>query len=183
MKLETGSLLISEPFMADPNFSRSVVLLCEHNPEEGTFGLVMNRKMEEYRLGDIMGELEALDAPVYYGGPVQPNTLHFLHTRPDLFEDCAKVTDTIYWGGNFERLCFLISTKQFDNDSIRFFVGYSGWSPNQLQAEVDQKAWIMANGSHNSLFEEQDKLWRNVLREMGGKFKVMSNFPVDPSLN
>ena len=183
MELKTGSLLISEPFMADPNFSRSVVLLCEHNKDEGSFGLVLNRKIEEHRLADIMGELDGLDAPVYYGGPVQLNTLHFLHTRPDLFDECTRVTDSIYWGGEFERLSYLISTKQFDNNSIRFFVGYSGWSAGQLQEEINQNAWFIAKGSENALFEEQDKLWRSVLREMGGKFKVMSNFPTDPSLN
>jgi len=106
-----------------------------------------------------------------------------LHTRPDLFEECSKVTDSIYWGGDFERLCFLISTKQFDHSSIRFFVGYSGWTSGQLQTEIDNNSWIITDGNENPLFEEQDKLWRNVLRNMGGKFKVMSNFPTDPSLN
>ena len=183
MNPKSGSILISEPFLKDSNFSRTVILLCEHN-KDGTFGLVMNRKIEEYRLPDIMPELEALDAPLYYGGPVQPNTLHFLHTRPDLFDDCMLVTDNIYWGGKFEELTYYISTKQIANDEIRFFIGYSGWGVEQLEAEIKENTWMVHDGKQVALFEDDtEKLWRSVLRDMGGKYKVISNFPIDPSLN
>ncbi len=178
----TGRLLISEPFMGDVNFKRTVILLCEHNTN-GTFGLVLNKQLE-YRLEEIMPDLGTLDVPVYFGGPVEQNTLHFIHTRPDLFDECQKVNESVYWGGDFERLKFLVSTKQLDSQSIRFFIGYSGWGPGQLDTEVSKNSWIIADGETHNFFEEDDqKLWRTVLKDMGGKFKVMSNFPEDPSLN
>lgn len=182
-KPEAGKVLISEPFLDDPNFKRTVILLCEHQ-NTGTFGLVLNRQLEKYRLADVLPDLDGLNAPLFYGGPVETNTLHFLHTRPDLFDECTKVTEDVYWGGDFDRLRFLISTNQFDNKTIRFFVGYSGWEPDQLQEETNEKVWIITDGENNDLLTDNvDQLWRNVLSNMGGNFKVMSNFPEDPRLN
>ena len=67
---------------------------------------------------------------------------------------------------------------------IRFFLGYSGWTPGQLQEEIDKNVWIVNNNAVNKLFNlEADTLWRSILRQMGGKYKVLSNYPVDPRLN
>lgn len=178
----TGRLLISEPFMYDPNFKRTVIMLCEHN-KEGSFGLVLNKRTE-YMVGDAIPDLDIADAPLYFGGPVEPNTLHFLHTRPDLFEQCNRVTEHVFWGGDFDRLKFLLSTKQLDKDSLRFFIGYSGWSAGQLVEEIQKNSWIITDGEINNFFlEDEDKLWRRVLQDMGGKFKAIAHFPEDPSLN
>ncbi len=176
-----GRMLISEPFLYDPNFKRSVILLCEHN-NEGSFGLVLNKKMD-IRLEQVLPEMD-MDVPVFQGGPVELNTLHFLHTVPDLFEDSTKVTEHIYWGGDFERLKFLASTKQLSHNNIRFFIGYSGWGEGQLKAEIGKNSWYITDGEINNFFlEDDEQYWRTVLEDMGGKFKVISNFPEDPSLN
>lgn len=176
-----GRLLISEPFLPDPNFQRSVILLCDHN-NDGSFGLVLNKKMG-VRMENVLPDLD-LDVPVFRGGPVELNTLHFLHTIPDLIDNSQQVTENIFWGGDFEKLKFLASTKQLNHDNIRFFIGYSGWGAGQLNMELSQNTWFITDGEINNFFVEDDeKYWRTVLKDMGGKFKVMSNFPDDPSLN
>ena len=120
-----GILLIADPFLKDPNFIRTVVFLCEHQ-EQGSFGFVLNKQIEQ-TLGELITDLEGYQLPVYYGGPVQMNTIHFLHQYPDLIPDSQKISNDIYWGGNFETVTALIKNKSIDFKKIKFFVGYSGW--------------------------------------------------------
>src|SRR6266576_939653 len=95
-----GTLLIANPFLKDPNFMRTVIFLCEHQ-EEGTFGFVLNKKFSK-TLDELLPDMEEFKIPVYVGGPVQMETLHFLHQYPDLGGE--EVLKGVYWGGNFETL-------------------------------------------------------------------------------
>ncbi len=177
-----GKLLISEPFMEDPNFKRTVILLCEHN-EEGAFGLVLNRK-SEYSIGDAIEDLKWFDVPLYYGGPVQPDTLHYLHNKGTLIEGSVELAEGLYWGGNFESVVKFMNTGLITTDDIRFYVGYSGWDTEQLVEEMKGNSWFVADNKADYIFtEEEDKIWRTVLRDMGGDFRIISNFPIDPTLN
>ena len=178
-----GSLLLSEPFVGDPNFERPVILLCSHSEEEGSFGLVLNRT-SNLKLSDVLDlDEEEFDVELGVGGPVQYNTLHYVHRLPDL-PQAVKLEEGLYWGGDFELLRSMISTGLINSEDIKFFLGYSGWTSGQLQEEIDKNVWIVNNNAANKLFKlGSDTLWRNVLREMGGKFKVLSNYPVDPRLN
>lgn len=180
---EAGDLLISEPYLPDPNFERSVVLLCEHN-EEGTFGLVLNQ-LTENKLEDIVANLEGVDSDLFIGGPVQQNTLHFLHRAPDLIDHVYKMQEGLYYGGDQQTLFSLIDTKQLREEDFIFFVGYSGWSPGQLLDELKSKSWIVYKGvTPEEIFDiPAEKLWKHVLQKMGGKFKLISNYPTDPRLN
>ncbi|MFD2515723.1 YqgE/AlgH family protein [Pontibacter locisalis] len=183
MKPQNGSLLISEPFLGDPNFERSVVLICSHEDAEGTFGLVLNRK-SNLRLSDVIDlKNDAFDVELGIGGPVQYNTLHYVHRLPHLPQS-IHLNEDVYWGGDFEMLQTMIEAGIVSNNDIKFFLGYSGWTAGQLQKEIDENVWIVNNKAANKLFKlEPDKLWRSVLRQMGGKYKVLSNYPVDPRLN
>jgi len=134
VEIESGTILIADPFLKDPNFMRSVVFLCEHE-FAGSFGFVLNRKHNTV-VGDLIAALDGCDFPVYYGGPVQMDALHFLHLRPDIVHDGVKITDDIYWGGNFEELCVHIQNKTLKQNQVRFFIGYSGWSEGQLENEM-----------------------------------------------
>ena len=125
-----GILLIADPFLKDPNFLRSVVLLCEHK-EEGSFGFVLNRQYKN-TLNELIPELEGHQLSVYYGGPVEEDTIHFLHQYPDEIPGGNEVMKGIYWGGDFEALVNLIKNDAIDTNKIRFFIGYSGWSGGQL---------------------------------------------------
>src|SRR4030081_1156068 len=95
-----GRLLISEPFMMDPNFKRAVILLTEH-ADEGAMGFVLNHQ-SEYMLSDLMPEMAYSEMPVYIGGPVGIDTLHYIHCVPDKIEDGIEIANGIFWGGDFE---------------------------------------------------------------------------------
>ena len=178
----TGTLLIAEPFLKDPNFMRTVILLCEHQ-EEGSFGFVLNREFGS-TLEDLMPDVTRLNIPVYYGGPVQPDTLHFLHAYPDEIPGGLEVSKGVYWGGDFSTALELLEKGVLDADKIRFFIGYSGWTGGQLDNELKEKSWLMANGSDHLIFHHDFRqIWKDSLRHLGGEYEIMINFPTDPQLN
>jgi len=177
-----GILLIAEPFLKDPNFLRTVVLLCEHQ-QQGSFGFVLNKQIEQ-TLDELVTDMEDFRLPVYYGGPVQMNTIHFLHQYPDLIPESVKVTGDIYWGGNFETVRALIKNKSLDLKKIKFFIGYSGWGDGQLSAELEEKSWLTVSANCKLVFNTvYDEIWKSSLRELGGEYEMMINFPIDPQLN
>lgn len=180
--LSKGSMLVAEPFLGDPNFDRSVILLCDHNAH-GSFGLVLNQTTD-VMLGDVLEETIYQDIPLYLGGPVEKNTLHFVHRRPDLIEGGGKVTEGVYWGGDFESVKTMLNLSQLGHEDIRFFVGYSGWGGGQLEDELTQKAWYVTPGKEKFVFSTPAQgFWREVLKDMGGKYRSIAHYPVDPSLN
>ncbi len=177
-----GKILISEPFLPDPNFTRTVVLICEHN-EEGTFGLVLN-KPSLLHLKDVMENISRKDHLLYIGGPVQQDTLHYIHRRGDI-DGAIAIAPGIFWGGNFEKMLLLLESGQADPKDFQFFLGYSGWGKTQLLDELAQNSWIVSDiVTPRQIFETAaDSLWKQVLSEMGGKFKMFSNYPLDPRSN
>ena len=178
----TGSLLISEPFMLDPNFKRSVVLLAEHN-DEGTVGYVLNQK-SDYLLRDLIPDCWDALFPIYVGGPVGNDTLHFLHRCYDRMNTGTEIANGIYWGGSFETLKLLINNYQIEDNEIRFFVGYSGWSPEQLDKEQQQNSWLVTNKYNPELlFSEEENLWRDIVVGLGPKYAHIASFPENPLWN
>ncbi|MBV9961490.1 MAG: YqgE/AlgH family protein [Parafilimonas sp.] len=181
-KLKSGKILIADPFLKDPNFLRTVIFLCEHK-SEGSFGFVINRKLD-YVVGDLMTELEGCDFPVFYGGPVQQNTIHFLHRCPGLITGGEQVTDEIYWGGEFDEMVALLQKDQLSSKDIRLYLGYSGWGDGQLENEMQQNTWLSTDGSSHLVFAKDINLiWRDALKQLGGKYEQLINYPIDPQLN
>lgn len=180
---ERGDLLISEPYLPDPNFERTVILLCEHD-ENGSFGFVLNKKSES-SLPELIEEVDGFDSEVFVGGPVQQNTLHFLHNSPQKLQGDREITGGIYWGTDFEGLLLSINTKVIAKEELKFFIGYSGWAAGQLMEELEVKSWIVyKKATSKQVFEmDPEELWKDVLKEMGGKYRVISNYPTDPRLN
>ncbi len=177
-----GILLIAEPFLKDPNFIRTVVLLCEHQ-NQGSFGLVLNKQISQ-TLDELVTDLEGFRYPVYYGGPVQMNTLHFIHQYPDTIPDAVPVGNDIYWGGNFESVAALIKSKRINPSKIRFFVGYSGWGDGQLAGEMEEKSWLTVSATRSLVFDTpHDAIWKESLRHLGGEYEALVNYPIDPQLN
>jgi len=179
---EKGRLLISEPFLPDPNFERTVVLLCEHN-EEGSFGFVIN-KPSLVKVNEVMEDMKQLEETVFIGGPVQQDTLHFLH-RNSQIENAVKIRDDIFWGGDFESLLTKLDTSSLKAGDVRFYLGYSGWGPGQLESELEEDSWIICDYVTDELLFDTspEVIWRKALDSMGGRFSVYSNYPVDPRLN
>lgn len=181
--LMPGTLLIADPFLKDPNFARSVVLLCEHQEEQGSFGFVINKRYDQ-TLNDLVPDIIQPNIPVYFGGPVQLDTIHFVHELPHLIEGSMQLLPGIYWGGRFDQVVALMNRGQLDVRKIKFFIGYSGWSSGQLQTELKEKSWIVSEASPRLIFKEaEQEIWKSSLRSLGRDFAMMANFPIDPSLN
>lgn len=177
-----GILLIADPFLKDPNFLRTVVFLCEHK-EEGSFGFVLNRQYEN-TLDELIPELEAHKIPVYYGGPVQQDTIHFLHQYPDEIPGGVEVLKGVYWGGDFDRVVEMIKSGALDAGKIRFYIGYSGWSSGQLIDEMKEKTWLTVKATRKLIFHSNyEEIWKDSLKQLGGEYEMMINFPIDPQLN
>lgn len=166
----------------DPNFKRTIVLLTEHN-EEGSIGFVLNR-LTEYKLNDVLPDFPEFDSEVYYGGPVQIDTLQFIHKAGDILEGSTRIVDGLYWGGNFDILKILIETKAVDPSDFRFFIGYSGWGAGQLKDELSINSWIVTSSKTENIFsDEPDKLWKEISKSLGKKFAILASFPENPSVN
>lgn len=182
-KLKAGTLLLAEPFMADPNFKRTVILLCELN-EEGAVGFTLTKQAPLMLHEAIDGIPEGFDAPLWVGGPVQMDTLHFLHNLGPVIENTQEVLPGVYWGGDFDQLRDLISSGEVSPDNFIFFLGYSGWSEGQLEDELEENSWILHPAKSRHIFRHSTRpLWKQVLREMGGDYAMMVNFPENPILN
>ena len=177
-----GILLISDPFLKDPNFMRTVVFLCEHQ-EQGSFGFVLNRKYEN-TIDELIPELDGHKIPVYYGGPVQPDTIHFLHQYPNEIPGSMEVIKGVYWGGDFEKVVELILSEVIDASKIRFYIGYSGWSGGQLKDELKEKSWLTVMATRKLIFHHKyEEIWKESIKTLGGDYEIMINFPIDPQLN
>jgi putative transcriptional regulator len=177
-----GVLLIADPFLKDPNFMRTVVFLTEFK-EDGAIGFVLNRQYEN-TLDELLPEIDGHKLPVYYGGPVQMNTIHFLHRYPDEIPGGVEVMKGVYWGGDFDSVVALINSGQIDPEKIRFYIGYSGWSKGQLEGEMEEKTWLTVEATRSLIFHSQaEEVWRDSLKHLGGEYEMMINFPIDPQLN
>ncbi len=171
-----GAVLLAEPFSLDANFKRSAVVLTEHQ-EEGSVGFIMNRKLDVH-IEDLLSEFPEFTSEVYFGGPVATDSIHYLHNVGDLLDDSVKISDGVYWGGDFEKLKFLISNKLVLPRNIRFYVGYSGWSSGQLIDELDYGSWVIADMHANYLFKSRpDRLWELIMSHKGDPYSVIAKMP------
>ncbi len=177
-----GMVLIASPDLLDPNFKRSVVLLCEHN-SEGSFGLILNKPLN-IKISDAVEDLADWDLPLNIGGPVQNNTIHVLHRRGDLISDSLEIDDGVFWGGNYEEIQSLVNTGQINAEEFRFFLGYSGWGVGQLEDEMQEDSWYQSSITNDLAFNTlPEKMWSNVLRRKGGDYAIIANTPEDVRLN
>ncbi len=177
-----GRLLISDPFLRDPNFSRTVVCLCAHS-EEGSVGFVLNRPYQQ-QLGALIPDLEGFDIPLYYGGPVEQQTLHMVHAIENLGTETTRIGEGLYWGADFELIVEMIKAEAIDLDRIRFFMGYSGWSAGQLLTEMEDKSWLVTPASAQLIFQTPaSNIWRTAVLTLGEQFHPLVHYPLDPQLN
>lgn len=177
-----GKILISEPFLCDATFGRSVVLLVDHT-DEGSMGLIMNKKLP-LLVNDVVKEFKYLeDIPLYKGGPIGTDTLFYLHTLSDI-TGALPVSNGLYLNGDFEALKRRILQGYDIQGKVRFFLGYSGWECEQLIEEIKENTWIVAKEDPSFLLEGQTKdMWKNTLGKLGNKYETWSRFPQVPSLN
>jgi len=176
-----GRVLIAEPGLIDLNFKRSVVFLAEHN-ENGTIGFVLNRILN-YNLTDLLPDFPDFKAQISLGGPVSPQSIHFIHTLGDIIPETTHVVDNIYWGGSFDSLKSLMIAKKISSKQILFFVGYSGWGKDQLEREITEGSWVVSSLNPIQIFGGGEDLWISTVRQLGKNFKPWTLYPEDPSMN
>lgn len=182
-QLAAGKVLISEPFLNDPNFARSVVLLTHYKPDEGAVGFIIN-KPTDLKVSDVLDSFMDDQFLFHIGGPVEPETLFFLHTLAAKLDDSHEVFDHLHWSANYEGIQTLISIDQADHTQVKFLGGYSGWSPGQLEEEMKEKAWLISALSAAQIMNgNPHELWRIAMENLGPKFSIMANFPENPSMN
>lgn len=182
-KPQRGSILISEPFLADDYFSRSVIYLCDHN-KDGSFGFVLNKYVDTNLSESIKG-FPTIDFKVSVGGPVDTSNLYYIHNFGDSLQNALPINKDLSIGGNFEDMKSMITQIPGKAKGIRFFIGYSGWQSGQLQSELNEKSWVVLNNVPSSVIlnTENEELWTELMERLGGKFKLMSKFPINPSDN
>ena len=178
-----GKVLISEPFLYDEMFGRSVILLVDHSTD-GTMGLVLNKPLP-LSLNDVLKEFKDIsNIPIYKGGPLSTDTLFYLHTLKDV-EDSLQIGKGVYLNGDFDAIRRYILQGNDIDGKIRFFLSYSGWEHDQLCQEIEENTWLIGSTSIASLMNEKGsaELWKNVLGQLGGKYEIWSRFPQIPTLN
>ncbi|MFP4041790.1 MAG: YqgE/AlgH family protein [Bacteroidia bacterium] len=178
---QRGRILISEPLLNDSYFKRSVVYLTEYSAN-GSVGFVLNKPID-LSPNEVVKDFPKFNAPIYVGGPVAKDTIHYLHTVSDLIPNSVHVQGNIYWGGDFEKVKELISEGMITPEQIRFFLGYSGWSPNQLDEELKNNAWLVSELEASKIMAPDRDLWEKVLQELGNKYKIWTNCPENPAFN
>jgi putative transcriptional regulator len=182
LKPQRGRLLISYPLMNDPLFKRTVVLLCEHN-EEGSFGFILNKYIN-VKLSELVKELPDTKGRISMGGPVQTSNLYYMHTLGHEIEGSTEISKGLYLGGHFDALKERMLAGKLTDGEVRFFVGYSGWSENQLDGELKDNAWLISEAPTSLLMNTTDeKLWHKALKDMGKDYSFLAHLPEDPSLN
>jgi putative transcriptional regulator len=176
-----GQLLIAGATLPDPNFARTVVLICEHS-DEGALGLVLNRP-GELIVADVAPELAGLtgeDAVIDSGGPVAPDALLVLGEFEDASYAGMPVIGRVGLMGESREISDLVDVTL----RARAFAGYAGWGPGQLDAELERDDWFVAPAGIDDIFDpDADELWSRVLDRKGGHFRLVARMPVDPSVN
>jgi len=183
LKPTKGRLLIAEPSLTgDVSFNRSVILLAEHNAE-GTVGFILNKPLE-YELSDLVQEIK-ISFNLYNGGPVDQDNLYFIHNVPHLIANSIEISEGIHWGGDFDSVVMLLNKKIITKNDVRFFLGYSGWAPLQLEDELSSKSWIVVTNDYKDQIIRQSTtaFWKEKIAALGGDYLLWSNAPENPSLN
>lgn len=181
--IEKGTLMIATPDIDTGIFFRSVILICEHNPN-GSFGLVINKTLNIELPEEILNtkSLQNGHIGIRAGGPVQTNQMMLLHTSDSIPGQSLKVCDGVYLGGDLQFLQEAVTDENGPNVHLCF--GYSGWAAGQLEREFLDGNWFLHPATAHHIFHmAPEKLWQNLLREMGGKYATLSMIPEDLMLN
>ncbi len=182
LKPETGRVIISEPLSADGFFGRSVILLNEHN-KNGTVGFILN-KPSKLTVGQFFDNYRKYNIPVYIGGPVATNTLHFIHQSKGMISDSVKIGKDLYWGGDINALPGLIESQQIFIKDVKFFIGYSGWDLEQLEKEIEKNYWIVSSLDTKIILSDKVKdYWAGAVKKAGDEYKFWLNIPEDVIAN
>jgi putative transcriptional regulator len=176
-----GCLLIAEPFLGDPSFERTVIVLTDHH-EDGSVGFVLNRPLD-LRMEQVLDGFPKFEEQLFYGGPVQQNNLYYLHNRGDLIPESVEIMPNLFWGGKLSAVKEMLQTGIMNESDIRFYLGYSGWGKGQLEGEITENSWLIVKTQKDLLAGSTRTLWKELMLDIGGDYRLWANSPSDPILN
>ena len=177
-----GDVLISEPFMNDFYFRRSVILLIDHN-EEGSLGVIFNKRLT-IPFNEIVQGFPEFNADVYLGGPVETDRIFFIHTVGEMIPDSHLISNGLYWSGNINVLKSMIKMDLIKPHEVRFYVGYAGWDGGQLRNELKANTWVVGRYTSQQLLRTMPgKMWSDFVKQIGKRYALWDKFPVNPSDN
>lgn len=182
---QAGNMIISEPMLSEPYFSRSAVYLIE-SPESGGFlGLAMNKETS-ITLKDLMPEISrGEEVKAFCGGPVEMERMFILHKLPHVFKNSYEMKSGIYVGADLDTLIDYLDSDGDIEGKLRLFLGYSGWTEGQLEAEIRRKSWALnPNPDISKLLEGKGlDYWQREVRQLGEDYRSWLMVPPDPSFN
>lgn len=178
-----GCFLIANPSLRDPNFCRTVVLLCEHG-EEGSMGLVINRPTE-YSLEEALSGLDlGTDQRLWWGGPVQNQVALVLHRDVAGASGAREVVGGIGLVADTDSLQLLLRDSSPLERQVRVFSGYAGWGSGQLLDEMREGSWFVAPVRADLVFDfEPENVWAEALKLLGARYEFLATMPLDPRVN
>ena len=176
-----GLVLVSEPFAPDSIFSRSIILLAEHN-EDGTVGFILNKPFNR-KISDFSSEFGNFDLNVSFGGPVESEHIYYIHTYGEKIPGSIQIKNNLYWGGEFSVIQTLSEVGKLDEAKIRFFVGYAGWTKEQLMSEINKDFWLVSDIDVGTIMRNDKKIWNKTVSELDKPYKIWQYFPENPNLN
>jgi putative transcriptional regulator len=180
-----GYFLIANPVLPDPSFSRTVVLLCNHD-DDGSFGLVINRSapIDSKEVFAEMGMSEFPSGKIYLGGPVSPSQVFYLCHSEKSLPELEPICDGVYLGMSWELLDNLMTRVKNPEKNIRFYLGYSGWGAGQLAEEMIRLSWLTSQACGEFVFQENEGgIWANVVCSLGKDYEYLVQAPVNPQWN
>ncbi|MDA3930086.1 MAG: YqgE/AlgH family protein [Prolixibacteraceae bacterium] len=178
---QKGKILIAEPFLPGSYFNRSIIFLVDHN-EEGAVGFILNKPVD-FPVNEFRKELPKFDELLYMGGPVNIDSIYYIHTLGDLIPNSVHIMDNLYWGGDYEHIKDLINSGSVKKNQVRFFLGYSGWDKEQLKEEIEEDSWLVTDISPKMVMTDNIELWKDMVKKLGGIYSLWENFPENPSMN
>jgi len=181
-QVQTGYLLVASVSLVDPNFQGAVVLICEHEEEQGTYGLVLNRSIEIP--DELREEIPFVQDQLYVGGPVQQEVLQVLHPYGEDIPGARQVLPGVWVGGDFDVIRRNILANRMPVGKFRFFLGYSGWAKGQLADEILADSWLVVPATPHLVFDiPPDQMWTQAVRARGQRDPVLNHYPKDPRWN
>nr|MDE6079950.1 YqgE/AlgH family protein [Duncaniella sp.] len=184
--LGNGKILVAEPMLRENYFNHAVICIFDHDDSAETLGIVLNNQSAHHLHELISGVKEGLRIPVYVGGPVATDHLYFLHTLGEIIPGSREIIPGLWIGGDFDAMLKYVNDGYPVDDTMRFFVGYSGWSPGQLLEELSRHVWAVAEAPAPSVLMASpgnDSLWHTMVRRLGPAYRSWLYHPRNTTAN
>ena len=178
---QKGRILIAEPFLPGSYFNRSIIFLVEHNAQ-GSVGFILNKKVD-FDIEHFSEEFPKYKGEIFLGGPVNIESLYYIHSLGNAIPNSIHISDNLYWGGNVNVLKQMVDQEVANEKNVRFFLGYSGWDKGQLSDELTDDSWLVSDISPSMVLAPAPQLWKHMVRKQGGKYILWENFPENPGMN